>query len=338
MSVGLDIGSKSIKVVELTKEGSKNKLRAAGIVGYKGVSPEFFKEEREYANLAETIKKLFKEARISTKEVSIALPETLVFTRVVSFPFLTDSEIASAVKWEAEQYIPMSADDAVVQFQVLEKREDTTPPKVTILLIAVQKSVVQNYAKVIEMAGLTLGVVETELMSLVRALGSDTGTSMVIDLGARSTDIAISENGLLAFSRSIPTAGEAFTRAVSQSLGVEEVQAEEYKRAYGLSSSQLEGKIKTAIDPIFKIVIDEMKKCIRYYQAEGRGNSPTVVVLSGGSAGMPEAAVDIAKNMGVEVVVGNPFQKVEVDEETFKALSGYIPLYGVSVGLALRES
>jgi len=337
MSVGLDIGSKSIKIVELAKEGSSHKLRAAGIVGYKGVSPEFLKEEREYVNLSEVIKKLYREAKIFSKEVSVALPETHVFTRVVSFPFLTDAEIASAVKWEAEQYIPIPANEAVIQYQILEKREDTTPPKVSILLIAVQKKIVEKYAKVVEMAGLTLSVVETELMALVRALAGNEGTSMVVDFGARSTDIAISENGMLAFSRSIPTAGEAFTRAVSQSLGVEESQAEEYKRAYGLSSKQLEGKIKGALDPIFKIVVDEMKKSIHYYQAEGRGEAPKTIVLAGGSAGMPEATVDLAKQMGVEVIVGNPFQKVLVDSETFKALSGFLPLYGVSVGLALRE-
>lgn len=338
MSVGLDVGSKTIKIIELTRDGSKHKLRAAGIVGYKGVSPEFLKEEREFVNLAETIKKLHKEAKIMGRDVAVALPESQVFTRVVSFPFLTDSEISSAVKWEAEQYIPIPASEAVIQYQILEKREDTTPPKVSILLIAVQKKIVEKYAKVIDMAGLSLAVVETELMALVRALSSDgAGTSMIVDFGARSTNIAIAENGVLAFSRSVPTAGEAFTRAVSQSLGVEAAQAEEYKRAYGLSSKQLEGKIKIALDPIFRIVVDEMKKSIHYYQADGRGDSPKVVVLSGGSSGMPEATVDLAKNMGVEVVVGNPFQKIEVDSETYKALSGYIPLYGVAVGLALRD-
>ncbi len=339
MSVGLDIGSKTIKIVELTREGAKHRLRAAGIVGYKGVSPEYLKDEREFANLAEIIKKLHKEAKIFSKDVVVALPESQVFTRVVSFPFLTDAEISSAVKWEAEQYIPIPASEAVIQYQILEKREDTTPPKVSILLIAVQKGIVEKYAKVVDMAGLSLAVVETELMALVRALSQEgEGTSMVIDFGARSTNIAIAENGLLAFSRSIPTAGEAFTRAVSQSLGVEETQAEEYKRAYGLSSRQLEGKIRGALDPIFRIVVDEMKKSIHYYQAEGRGESPKIIVLAGGSAGMPEATVDLAKNMGVEVVVGNPFSKVEVDPETYKALSGYIPLYGVAVGLALRET
>lgn len=337
MSVGLDIGSKTIKIIELTKDGAKKRLRAAGIVGYKGVAPEFLKDEREFVNLAESIKKLHKEAKILSKEVTVALPEAQVFTRVVSFPFLTDSEIASAVKWEAEQYIPIPSSEAVIQYQILEKREDTTPPKVSILLIAVQKKIVEKYAKVVEMAGLSLAVVETELMALVRALASESGTSMVIDFGARSTNIAIAENGLLAFSRSIPTAGEAFTRAVSQSLGVEETQAEEYKRAYGLSSSQLEGKIRGALDPIFKIVIDEMKKSIHYYQAEGRGDTPNSIILSGGSAGMPDATTDLAKNLGVEVIVGNPFLKVEVDPETYKALAGYIPLYGVAVGLALRE-
>ncbi|MFH1970833.1 MAG: pilus assembly protein PilM, partial [Patescibacteria group bacterium] len=90
MGVGLDIGSKTIKIVELQKEGNSIKLNGSGVVGYKGLSPDKFKDEKELADLALLIKKLHKEAKISSKEVVIALPEEKVFTRVIQFPLLTD--------------------------------------------------------------------------------------------------------------------------------------------------------------------------------------------------------------------------------------------------------
>ena len=139
------------------------------------------------------------------------------------------------------------------------------------------------------------------------------------------------------FSRSIPTAGDALTRALSQNLGIDEARAEEYKRTYGLSSTQLEGKVKKALDPIFKVVTDEMKKAVHFYMSEEKGDTPGSAVIAGGSAGLPEAASTMTKMLGMEVVVGNPFGKIEVDPEAVKSLAGYAPLYSVAVGLALRE-
>lgn len=337
MSVGLDIGSKTIKIVELGKEGSSWKLRASGIVGYTGNSPERMKDGKEAGVLAQTIKKLHKEAKISTKNVAIALPEAQVYTRIVKFPLLTDSEIASAVRWEAEQYIPIPINDAIVQHQIIERKQDTTPPQAYVLLVAAPKDLVGKYAKIVEHAGLRLNAVETELIALTRSLAPENQTVLIVDFGAKSTDIAIGKNEQLTFSRSIPTAGEAFTRAVAQGLGVEKQQAEQYKKTYGLQSSQLEGKVRAALDPVFRMVADEMKKAMHFYQIEEKGESPSSAILSGGTAGMPEAASTLTKMLGLEVVIGNPFSKVNVAPEAAKSLAGFAPLYSIAVGLAMRK-
>jgi len=337
MSVGLDIGSKTIKIVELENDGKKRLLKASGVVGYKGMTPETTHDDKELVPVSEAIKKLHKEAKIISRDIAIALPEPHVFTRTIKFPLLTDAEIASAVKWESEQYVPIPINEAIVQHQILERREDKTPGYVSVLLIAVPKVIVERYARAVEMAGLNLSVIETEMMSSVRSLSNENQTMLVVNFGARSTNIAVSKKGFLSFSRSIPTAGEAFTRAVAQTLGVEEQQAEEYKRTYGLSSQQLEGKIKMALDPVFRMVSEEMKKAIHFYQSEESGDTPGSAVLSGGTAGMPEVASTLTKLLGLEVVVGNPFSKVEVSPDAAKSLAGYAPLYSIAVGLALRE-
>lgn len=335
--VGLDIGSKTIKIVEVVKEGNTFRLKASGVIGFQGVTPEKATDGSELTSLATVIKKLHKEAGISSKEVAIALPEAQVFTRTVKFPPLTDQEIASAVKWEAEQYIPIPIADAIVQHQIIERRETASPPEVVVLLVAAPKSLVEPYTRVAQMAGLSVIGVETELIALSRSIAPQNQTVLLVDFGARSTDIAIVKNGQLSFTRTIPTAGEAFTRAVAQSLGVELSQAEEYKRAYGLSGAQLEGKIKGALDPIFRIVVDEMKKAIHFYQSEEKGEAPKSVILSGGTAGMPEAISLLSKMMGLEVVIGNPFAKISVDPEAAKSLASFAPLYSIAVGLAMRE-
>jgi len=337
MSIGLDIGSKTIKIVEVAREGKVFKLRGAGVVGYKGPAIEQMKDGQEMASLAEAIKKLHHEAKISEKEVAIALPETKVFTRTKKFPLLTDTEIASAIKWEAEQDIPIPVNEAIIQHQLLERRESATPPETLVLLVAAPKKIVEKYIEVIQAARLSVTAVETELISLVRALAPAEGVVLLADFGARSTDIAIAKNGQLVFSRSIPTAGEAFTRAVAQTLGVEQNQAEEYKKTYGLAGTKLEGKVKGALDPVFRMVADEIKKAIHFYQAEEKGEAPKSVIISGGTAGMPEVISVLSKLLSLEVVIGNAFGKVSVDAQTAKTLAPYAPLYSIAVGLALRE-
>jgi type IV pilus assembly protein PilM len=338
MSVGLDIGSQTIKAIELSREGNKFKLKAAGVVGYKGVSPEHLEDPKAFATLAGAIKKLIKDTKVSSKEVVTALPEAQVFTRVIKFPLLTDQEVAAAVKWEAEQYIPIPVTEAIIQHQILERNEEATPGYVMILLVAAPRKLVEKYVKVITSASLNCVAVETEFLSLARALAPTNQTSLIIDLGARSTDLAIAKNGNLVFSRSIPTAGDALTRAVAQSLGVSPSQAEEYKRTYGLTPGQLEGKVGGALQPILGVISEEIKKAIQYYQSEEKGQPPTSLILSGGGSGIPEIAPFLTKKLGLEVVLGNPFARVVIDPAAAKNLASYAPIYSIAVGLAMRPT
>jgi type IV pilus assembly protein PilM len=337
MSVGLDIGSKTIKIVELARSGQSFTLKGSGVVGYAGTPIEKMEDEKEIATLGQNIAKLAKEANISSKEVVVALPETQVYTRAIKFPLLTDQEIASAVRWEAEQYIPIPVKEAIIQHQVLERKENVSPPEVSVLLVAAPRKLIDKYLKVVQAARLETIAVETEIMALVRALAPPQQVVLLVDFGARSTDIAIAKNGKLTFTRSIPTAGEALTRSVAQSFGIEHQQAEQYKRAYGLSPNQLEGKIKTALTPVFNMVTDEIKKAIHYYQSEEKGEAPAAAIVSGGTAGMPEAISTLSSSLGIEVVIANPFSRVQVSQQVMQSLSGYAPLYSIAVGLAMRE-
>ena len=335
--VGIDIGSKTIKIVELEKGGNAFSLKASGIVGYNGATVDKISDDKEIASVAQIIRKLHAEAKVSSKDVAISIPEPLVFTRTIKFPLLTDPEIASAVRWEAEQYIPIPVNEAVIQHTILSRNEKSSPPQVLVLLVAAPKTVVEKYVKVVQLAGLNPVAVETELIAVTRALAPLDKTVLLVDFGATSTNIAISKMGLLSFSRSIPIAGEAFTRAITQGLGVTLEQAEEYKRTYGFAASQLEGKIKKVLDPVLGLVVDEIKKATSYYLTEEKGETPASLIVTGGTSGIPEIISVLSGLLGVEISVGNPFAKVRVNPETLKKLAPYSPLYGVAVGLAMRD-
>lgn len=335
--VGLDIGSKTIKIVEVAKEAASYSLSATGIVGYSGNSVSLMEDEKEITALSQVIRKLHKEAGVSSRDVVISIPEPQVFTRTIRFPLLTDAEIASAVKWESEQYIPIPVSEAVIQHTVIARNETASPPEVLVLLVAAPRAVVEKYTKIVTLAGLNSIAVETEMIALSRVLSPPDKTVLLVDFGGTSTNIAVTKNTLLSFSRSIPIAGEAFTRAVSQGLGVTLPQAEEYKKTYGLVSNQLEGKVKATLDPVLRLVVDEIKKAISYYQSEEKGEAPNAVIITGGTSGMPQVVTSLSELLGMEVLVGNPFSKIKVDPETLKKLAPYAPLYAVATGLAMRE-
>ncbi len=335
---GLDIGTKTIKIVEIQKEGSAYALSASGIVGFSGSPVEKAVSDKELVALAQIIKKLHTEAGVGGRDVVISIPEQAAFTRTVAFPLLTDAEIASAVRWELEQYIPIPANEAISQHIILERDEKSSPPQVVVLLVAAPRVLVEKYTRLVTLAGLNPVAVETELVALSRALAPDDSTSLLMNIGANSTSIAIAKNAQLAFSRSIPIAGEAFTRAVSQGLGVTAVQGEEYKKTYGLSPGQLEGKVKAALDPVLRLVVDEVKKAMNFYETEQKGEAPSSVQVSGGGSGMPQIINSLTEQLGIEVSVANPFARISLDPETAKKLAPYAPLYSVAVGLALRET
>lgn len=332
---GIDIGSKSIKVIELTKNGKLFNLKSSGAVGYTGVSPDKSIDDKDLDSIAEVLKKIIKQIGVFSKEANICLPEAAVFTRIIKFPLLTEEEVASAVKWEAEQYIPIPFADAVIQYSILDRNETTM--QTSVLLVATPKVLVEKYVKVLRLAGLTPISAETELTALARSISPETGVSLLLDLGSSATDMAIVKNGKAVFTRSIPVAGEAFTRAVSQGLGISLAQAEEYKKTYGLSEKQLEGKVRASLDPVLKMVVDEIKKAMNFFQTEEKGDLPTSIVIAGGASTMPDIVPYLTTALGIETVVGNPYSKLNLDQATLTNLAPYAAIYGAAIGLAMRE-
>lgn len=339
MAFGLDIGSHSIKAVQLTKNGNGYSLFAAGITS--SVSPGMESEnEKDLASVAEAIKKLLNDAKIQERRVNVSLPEAKVFTRLISLPTLTDEEVASAISWQAEPYIPIPVNEAAIDYQIVGRRENQgpgTPGGVDVLLVAAPKALVQKYIRVGNLAGLTVSSVETELLALSRAVAPKTSTALILDLGATSSDIAIVRNGQLLVSRSIATAGNSLTRSVSAGLGLQGQQAEEYKKTYGLDSKQAEGRVRQALEPAFRIVIDEMKKAMQFYAGELKAQDPVrSAILTGGTAGMPEIVSYVTEKLGLETTMGNPFAGLGGTERISKQFSAYAPLYGVAAGLAMN--
>ena len=252
---------------------------------------------------------------------------------------MSDREVEQALQWQVEQYIPIPADQAVWSYQIIRRdNPGNGAGGMEVLLAAVAKRLVEMYTLVVEQAGLEVVAMETELMATARAVFLEgTPPTMVVDIGARSTDVGVVTGGQLVFARTIPTAGQAFTRAIETGLGMDTKQAEQYRNAYGFAKDQLQGKLLSVMQPVLTLIASEIKKTIDFYVAKHAGEAIRQVVLSGGIAVLPDAVGALSRLLGFEVIVGNPFSRVGMAETQKKQLAEGGPFYSVCLGLSMRE-
>lgn len=347
---GLDIGSNSIKVVELNKRDGRYYLKT---FGYHPAPPGaiFSESEQDQKELSKVIRDVVKESHIESHNVITAFPESLVFTRVIEIPAVSEKELASAIEWQAEQYIPMPLSEIKLSWMVLDKEtfaqsqksNDARKPQIKVLLVAAPNTLIQRYIKTMRDAGITPIALETEIVAIGRSLtatySGESPTTLLMSIGASTTDLAVVSGGVIQFTRSIGTGGTALARSISQELGFDMNQAEEYKKAYGLMEDQLEGKIMQVMKPVFDVIVGEVERAIMYYQTHNQGDTVKRIVLTGGTAQLPNLVVFLATELGLEVQIGNPWENISVSDQ-LKSKTDQLEnqvTYSVAVGLAMRD-
>lgn len=336
--LGLDIGSHSIKLIEIGKKGNETTLVSAGSIPTppKALTSAISADQEAVAH---AIKQLIKETGAKSSSVNLSLPEAQVFTRVIEVPQLSSRELASAITWEAEQYIPLPMDQVNVDYTILRDAKETGTDKMEVLLVACPKSLLEKYLTIIEMAELIPVAVETEIIATARALSRSVASiknALLVSLGAQTTDLAILRSGVLTFTRSIAAGGEALSRALVAGLDFNPAQAEEFKRTYGLEPDKLQGKIVAAVKPIMDTIISEIKRAIAFFNQKHKDEHIETILLSGGTAKLPGMVVYIAESLGIEAQLANPWVGIARDPR-FNVLDGEGPTFTVAVGLALRD-
>ena len=190
------------------------------------------------------------------------------------------------------------------------------------------------------MSGLHPKVLETDTIAVTRSLVGNnpfSPSTLIVELGATTTDFAAVSKGLIWLTRSISTGGMALTRSLAQHFNFELYQAEEYKKVYGLLEDQLEGKVYEALKPIVDIISGEGKRVVQSFEAKYHNDPIKRVVLSGGGAKMPGFVIYLANTFGLEVQEADPWVSIEKDPALGQKLAAEAPNYAVAAGLALRD-
>lgn len=335
MTVGLDIGSFLTKAVVISWSGKTPTLVGFGSI--KTPNPGFSSEnDIDLENLGDSVHSLLNSLKAPLNSVSVSIPESKVYSRVVpDLPYLSDDEISSAIKYTIDEFVPLPPDQVEIFWQVLNRSEQQN--HTIVLVIAVPKKMQEKYLKVLNYAKIKPAALETEMISVGRLLVDwNIPTSLAIQFGALTTDISVITEGVSVLTRSLSTGGLILTRSIAQSLSFEPLQAEEYKKVYGMIPNQLDGKIFQIIKPLIELIAAEADRIMQAYHSKSPNTLVQKLVLIGGGAKLPGLAEYLDSRLGLQTTVADPWALLQKDQNMASKLV-IDPVYSIATGLALRR-
>jgi type IV pilus assembly protein PilM len=332
----LDIGTTAVRVVQLSRSGNDWVLQRYGIapVDIKISSSDAPEDQRR---LGEVIMTVVGQSGIKAKDVVLGIPSNKMFATVVEMPDMPHAELVSTIKYQAEQYIPMSLDEAKVDWAVLGKSL-TDASKNEILLASVANNFSESRLDLIEGLGFNVTAIEPDSLALVRALlpQNATGTRVLIEVGDFTTDIVITYNDTPRLVRSVQVGMQSLVKVAAQNLNVQPQQAAQFVTKFGLQPDKLEGQIVRALETTVDQFIVEITKSVKFFQTRYQGVPISSLVVSNYGATIPGFREFIAEKVGIPAEVGNPWQRVRVSAADQAKLQPLSAQFAVAIGLAQR--
>lgn len=335
---GLDIGTTSIKVIALREDNTKVILDSIAVSPFTAKSI-LSESQVNLQAIASSIHEMISNAQINTKQVNVSIPASQVYTKIIEMPDLSVQDVTSALSWEMEQYVPLPLNQVRTDWQILERYEREGKRFMSILLVAASLAVLTKYEKILSLAGLVASTIETEMVSVHRALLpilAGNQPSLIIHLGSSTTNLAIVANGILKLVATTGLGGFAITRAISADLGIDINQAEDIKKNYGFEKDTFQGKIGQTLSPILNAIAEDVKRTIITYREKNANDTIKQVILSGGTSLLPGINDFFSKTLSLQVQIGNAFSAYKM-ENVPEEIMREAPSYNVVAGLALRD-
>jgi len=323
-SIGLDIGTQSIKCVKLKINNSAIELIA-------------FDLEESQLDPIEALKKI-KHAQ-SADLVNISFCGSATVIRYVNFPRMSKPELKQALKFEAQKHIPFSLDEVNLDAEIL--IDGLAENKMLVLIAALKKEFVQQRLKSLEAAGLRPNIIDIDALALVNAFNfnypkievPDGKSICLLNIGSTISNISIIDNGIPRLSRDIHSGGANFTKKLMDIFGIDFKAAEELKTN---PDPEKTDKIKAGVESVLTNLASEIRTSFDYYESQNTSNVARIFLSGGGSkiSGLKEM---LAGSLGIEVESWDPFKQIKISDSIDEAkLNQFSGQFNVAVGLALR--
>jgi type IV pilus assembly protein PilM len=343
--IGVDIGSHSIKLVQLKRTNRGYHLIHFGIMP---LEPESIVDGviMNAGAVVESLRNIFRMEKIKAKEVATAISGQSVIVKKIRVPQMTEKELAENIQWEAEQHIPFEISDVNIDFQILspfQSSEGNTENQIDVLLVAAKKSKVSDYANVILEAGLQPVVVDTNVFALENEYEINNeiedNTVALVDIGASTMSINILKGNITLFQRDIAVGGQRYTSALQKEFGIKYEQAEALKMGVGFTENRGKEKVVSLMAVISEEISEEIQRSLEFFRSTTTEEAIDKMVISGGCARIKGLDRFLSDRLGLPVQTANPFQNIHCNEKVFdpEYLRDMAPVAAVGVGLALRR-
>ncbi len=347
LTLGLDIGSHSIKLVELAKEKTSEEescytIRKVGRI----ILPEDTVVDGSIVvqdTLKDILITLIKNLKPKYRYASTSIAGYSVIVKKIGVPFIEEKEIEENLIIEAENYVPFEIEDVYVDFHVIGTSSDEKEKLHSeIFLVAAKKEVVDEYANVLQEVGLVPAVVDVDAFALGNAFevsyGDPDEAVVLVDIGASKTNLNIVYHGTSLFTRDMAIGGNQLTEAISDELNISNKDAEILK-IQGTKDQDVFNKVQNICKDIIQMWADEIKKAIDFYKKgnEDKEAYPQHVIISGGCALMNDLDKFLKKELNIDVQQFNPWKTIKLDEHINPDyLNSIAPQMVIATGLALR--
>jgi type IV pilus assembly protein PilM len=338
--VGIDVGSSSVKLVQLKEVKGGYRLLNLGIAQ---LPPEAIVDNTVMDSVAviDAIRNLVENQRIKTKNVATSVSGHSVIIRKISMPAMTEEEVAASIEWEAEQFIPFEISEVNLDFQILGP-DAKDPSQMTVLLVAAKKDFVNEGLSVFRECGLNPVVLDIDCFALENAFqanyDTEEGAVALVDIGASEMNVNVLKGGNSVFTRDIQVGGNMFNEEIQKRLGLNSEEAEQAKLG-----SEIEGvdpaTLATVMSEAADALAQEIQRSLDYFSATSADDKVAKLYISGGVARMAGISELLEQRLGVPVEILDPFRRIEIDEELFdpEYVQAVRPLFAVGMGLAMRR-
>ncbi len=332
---GLDIGTTAVRLVELRGSYPKTLVKYAFIPIDSKIAMSDSKADQQ--KLAQAIRELCSQARMTTENVAVGIPSGRVFTTVVDIDRLSPSELSRSINYQADSLIPTPLAESKIDWSLLGD-SPTDKAKAEILLSSVPNKFVEERLDLLESVGLNVISFEPDNLALARAMVAPgvATPQLVLDIGSKGTDLVITMNDAAHLTRAIPTGAEAIIRSAAQNLNIDDKQAEQFVFKFGLSKDKVEGQVYQAIISTIDLLTTEIEKSIKFFETRYQGQKIDRIIVTGGASAMPEFPLYIANKFGINVEIGNAWHNVSFGAARQNELLAVSNHFGVAAGLAER--
>ncbi len=333
----LDIGTKSIRVVQLSATG-EGRWRLER-VGYSALDARIIASDSPEGRkkLSSAIIATVAQAGIYTKNVVVGLPSIKTFTTVVEVPLMSDAELRSTLKYQADQYIPMPLDNAKIDWAKLGP-SPRDAKKQEVLLASTAQSYVEELVEMIDSSGFNVIAAEPDPIAIIRSLlpNNPTGAHVVLDVGEQSTDIVVTVQDRPVLVRTLPMGLRSMVSSIVQNLNIKEDQASQFILKFGLAQDRLEGQVYRAVEGVLDNFASEIAKSIKFFQNKYSTESIAGVHLSGYAGVIPQFKEYIARKTNLTTDITSPWQKVDLSDADRQKVQSTEYEFATAVGLAQR--